>query len=290
VPFSGARLPSVPRRVAATAGLVVAASLVYGPVLAKMVRDWWFIPDYSHGLICAPLALGFAWSRREELRRTPPAPRSAALLGVVAALALLLLGTLGAELFLTRISFLLFVASTLVFVAGWRHLRILIFPFALLLVSVPIPAILMTRITLPLQFAASSMAETVLTGVGIPVLREGNVLVLPNATLQVAEACSGIRSLVSLMTMALVIARFADHRWYARVAIVLAGVPVAIAVNGLRVAITSVATYSFGPKVLEGIIHEAMGWLMFLLALGLLAACARAVAMMHRRLTFEVAR
>jgi exosortase len=266
---------------------MIALAAIYGPVLLKLVHDWWSVPDYSHGLICAPLAIGLAWRRRRELTDAPPVPRSGAFLGIVAALLLLLLGTLGAELFLTRISFLLFVGSTIVFVAGWRHLRILLFPFALLLVSVPIPAIVMAQVTLPLQFAASGMAETALNGVGIPVLREGNVLVLPNATLQVADACSGIRSLVSLMTMALVIARFVDPRWTARVAIALAGLPVAIAVNGLRVAITAAATYSVGPVVLEGIVHEALGWLMFLVALALLAACAHAIARCRRVLTLE---
>jgi exosortase len=261
--------------------------VTYAPVLIKLAHDWWSIPDYSHGLICAPLALGLAWSRREELRQTPLAPRGAAFLGILASTMLLLLGTLGAELFLTRIACLVFMASTVVFIAGWRHLRILAFPFVLLLMSVPIPAIILTRFTLPLQFAASSMADTALTGVGIPVLREGNVLVLPNATLQVAEACSGIRSLVSLMTMALVIARFADRRWTARVAIVLAGIPLAIAVNGLRVAITAATTYAFGPVVLEGIVHEALGFLMFLLALVILVAWARGIARCGRMLTLE---
>jgi exosortase len=252
-----------------------------------MAQDWWSVPDYSHGLVCAPLALWLAWSRRLELIQTAPAPQSTAFLGILAAVVLLGLGTLGAELFLTRISFLLFVVSTVVFVAGWRHLRILLFPFALLLMAVPIPAIVMTRLTLPLQFAASSMAETTLTGVGIPVLREGNVLVLPNATLQVADACSGIRSLVSLVTMALVIARFADRRWVARVAIVLASVPVAIVVNGIRVATTALTTYWIGPVMLEGIVHEGLGWLMFLVALVLLATWARGIARWRRVLTVE---
>jgi exosortase len=273
--------------VVAAAALGIAVSVTYAPVLTKLVHDWWSIPDYSHGLICAPLALWLAWSRREELTRTPLAPRGAAFLGIVASTLLLLLGTLSAELFLTRISCLVFMASTVVFVAGWRHLRILAFPFVLLLMSVPIPAIILTRVTLPLQFVASSMAETALTGVGIPVLREGNVLVLPNATLQVAEACSGIRSLVSLMTMALVIARFSDRRWTARVAIVLAGIPLAVAVNGLRVAITAAATYAFGPVALEGIIHEALGGLMFLLALAILVAWARGISRCGRVLTLQ---
>jgi len=271
----------------AAAGLAIAASVTYGPVLTKLALDWWSVPDYAHGLICTPLALGLAWTRREQLRQTPLAPRSAAFLGILASTLLLLLGTLSAELFLTRISCLVFIASTVVFVAGWRHLRILAFPCVLLLMSVPIPAIVLTRFTLPLQFVASSMAETALTGVGIPVLREGNVLVLPNATLQVAEACSGLKSLVSLMTMALLIARRADRRWTARLAVVIVAIPLAVAVNGLRVAITAAATYGFGPLALEGIIHEGLGWLMFLVALLILAGWARGVARCRRVLKVD---
>jgi exosortase len=271
----------------AAAGLAITASLTYGPVLTKLAHDWWTVPDYAHGLICAPLALALAWRRREELRHTPLAPRGAAFLGILASTLLLLLGTLSAELFLTRISFLVFMASSVVFVAGWRHLRILAFPCVLLLMSVPIPAIILTRVTLPLQLVASSMAETALTAGGIPVLREGNVLVLPNATLQVAEACSGLRSLVSLMTMALLIARRADRRWTARAAIVLAGIPLAVAVNGLRVTITAATTYAFGPVALGGIVHGGLGWLMFLLALVILAAWARGITRWRRVLVLE---
>ena len=287
LPLKATSFPGDPRAAVAAVALAIAVSATYAPVMAKLVHDWWSIPDYSHGLICAPLALWLAWRRREELAKTPLAPRGAAFLGILASTMLLLLGTLSAELFLTRISCLVFMASTVVFVAGWRHLRILAFPFVLLLMSVPIPAIILTRVTLPLQFAASSMAETALSGVGVPVLREGNVLVLPNATLQVAEACSGIRSLVSLMTMALVIARFSDRRWPARVAMVLAGIPLAIALNGLRVAITAAATYAFGPVALEGIIHEGLGGLMFVLALAILVAWARGIARCGRVLTLE---
>jgi exosortase len=142
-------------------------------VWVKLVSDWWTDGEYSYGLICAPLAMAIAVGRRSTWAQIPLAPRGAGLAGALGAVGLLLLGTVGAELFLTRMSFLLFVASTVVFLYGWRHLRALTFPLALLALSVPIPAILMARVTLPLQFAASGVAETALTIVRIPVLREG---------------------------------------------------------------------------------------------------------------------
>ena len=153
---------------------------------------------------------GIVWARRDRLTRLRLAPSAAGLAGAAVSIALLLVGTLGAELFLTRASLLLFIASSVVFLFGWQHLRGVAFPFAILALSIPIPALLMTHITLPLQFAASAAAETTLSAVHIPVLREGNVLVLPDATLQVAEACSGVRSMMSLLVLAVLVARNMD--------------------------------------------------------------------------------
>jgi exosortase len=258
--------------------LGIAAGFLYWPVWQKLVVQWWTDPDASHGLVVVPLAAVFVWMRRDEILRTPRKPSLIGLGAVVAAMGLLVIGTLGAELFLTRVSFLLFLTGSAVYLFGWQHVRILAFPLVLLLLSIPIPAILVTHVTLPLQFAASRTAEAVISTAGIPVLREGNVLVLSNATLQVAEACSGIRSLVSLVAVAVVVARFADRRWAARLAIVLSSVPVAVVVNGLRVATTAVATYHYGPGVAEGLVHEMLGVLTFFLAFGMVASVARGVA------------
>jgi exosortase len=268
--------PRLPRT-AAVVAFILATTVVYAPVVSKLALDWWTEPDYSHGLLCAPLAVGLVFRRREFLAALPREPRAAGLFGAAVAMAALALGTLGAELFLTRVSLLLFIASSVVFLCGWQHLRTLAFPLALLLLSIPIPAIVITRITLPLQFAASTMTESALNVLNVPVLREGNVLALPNATLQVAEACSGIRSLVSLAVLALMVARFAERRTAARAAIVIAAVPTAVLVNGLRVTVTAVTTYWYGPAAAEGLVHEAVGCLTFLVALALLAGCARAV-------------
>jgi exosortase len=261
----------------ALALLVIAAGAVYWPVLAKLAVDWWTNPDYSHGLLCAPAALGIVISRRRAFRALRADPRPAGLAGAIAAMGLLALGTLGAELFLTRMSLVLFLASAVLYVYGWRHLRLLAFSFALFVLSIPIPAILITRITLPLQLVASAMSERALMVMSVPVLRDGNVLTLPNATLQVAEACSGIRSLVALVVLALVIARLVDRRPAVRLAIVAAAAPVAVLVNGLRVTLTAMATYRFGTAAAAGAIHESMGVATFLVAVALLAGCARAL-------------
>lgn len=262
-------------------GFLICAVAAYAQVLTKLATDWWTLSDYSHGLICAPLAVGIAIARRRELTHTPQQPRTIGLIGVVIAVLLLAVGTLGAELFLTRASLVLFAASSVVFLFGWRRLRVLLFPFALFALSIPVPAIVMTRVTLPLQFVASATAETTLTAMHIPVLREGNVLVLTNATLQVAEACSGVRSMMSLVVIGLIVARYLERRSAARVAIVAAAVPVTIAVNALRVTATAVATEYYGIGAAAGTPHEALGLVLFAVSALLLTACARAVAALH---------
>jgi exosortase len=196
---------------------------------------------------------------------------------VIVSLALLVVGRLGVELFLTRASLLGFIGGSIVFLFGWRHLRTLAFPLALLLLTIPIPTIVVTRLTLSLQLFASRVAEFVLVALGIPVLREGNVLELPNATLQVAEACSGIRSLTALVTLALVVARFSDTRWPVRAVILASAIPIAVLVNAMRVAASAIAAHWYGLVAVQGFVHELMGWLMFLIAFALMTACARAV-------------
>lgn len=260
----------------------VAVAVLYAPVVAKLSADWWNDPDYSHGLLCAPLAIAVAFSRGRALAALARSPRSEALAGAAAGIVLLFAGTLGAELFLTRASLLVVLASAVVYLYGWRHLRALAFPFALLACSIPIPAIVITRITLPLQYIASATTEASLDLMNIPVLREGNVLILPNAALQVAEACSGIRSLVSLVVLALIVARFAESRTSARFAIVASAAPIAVVVNSLRVTATALATYQYGPSAAEGAAHEATGVLMFVVAVGLVMLFARGVIAIRR--------
>jgi exosortase len=179
-------------------------------------------------------------------------------------------GILGAELFLTRISIIGVLAGSVLFLFGWRHLRILAFPIAFLLLMVPLPAIVFNQIAFPLQLLASRVGEASLSTVGIPVLREGNVMIMANTTLEVAEACSGIRSLISLLTLGIVYGYFVDPRGWARAFLSLATIPIAVIANGARVAGTGIAAHVYGPEAAEGFFHEFSGWLVFVFAFSLL--------------------
>lgn len=260
-------------------GLALASfGVLYAGVLRDLVGAWATDDNYSHGFLIVPVAAYLAWERRGVLRATPLAPSLLGLVGVAVGLVWLVAGTLGAELFLSRSSLLWLLAGAIVFLFGWRHLRILAFPLAFLVLMIPIPAIIFNRIAFPLQLFASRVGAGGLGALDIPVLREGNVIVLASITLEVAEACSGIRSLVSLLTLGIVLGYFMESRTWARVAIAAATIPIAVVSNGLRVAGTGVAAHYYGRAAAEGFMHEFSGWLVFLVAFALLLLVQQGIA------------
>ncbi len=245
---------------------------LYAAVLPGLMRQWANDEDYSHGFFVLPLAAYFVWERRHQLQQTAPRPSAFGLALLVGSLLCFVAGQFGSELFLSRVSLIGVLAGLVLFLAGWTHLRLLAFPLAFLALMIPLPEIIFNRITFPLQMFASQIGEVVIAASGVPVMREGNVLLLPNRALEVAEACSGIRSLMSLTMLAVVLGYFTEHRTWARVLIALAAVPIAVAANALRVAGTGLASYWISPAAADGFFHSFSGWLMFIVALvGLLA-------------------
>jgi exosortase len=257
---------------------VAAFMTTYRHVFLKLVHDWATDDNYTHGFLIPPLALYFAWERRAGIIAAPARPASAVgLLIVVGSLATLVAGSLGAELFLQRLSIIGVVLGSTLYVWGWARLRILAFPVAFLLLMIPLPAIVFNEIAFPLQLFASRVGEVALRLFGIPVLREGNLIVLANTTLEVAEACSGIKSLISLVTLGILLGYFTDERLWVRAVVAAATVPVAIVTNGIRVAGTGLAAHYIGPQAATGFLHAFSGWMMFVLAFGLLWLVQRTV-------------
>jgi exosortase len=260
------------RKVLTLGGVVLLASfgLLYRDVMVKLINDWYTDENYSHGFLVVPVALYFAWERRSQFLSAAWQPSFLGLVIVSLSIGLLLGGILGAEVFTTQISMLGTVVGTVLFLYGPAPLRIMAFPIMFLLLMIPIPAIIFNQITFPLQLMASRFAENTLSILQIPVLREGNLIHLPNITLEVVEACSGIRSLVSLLTLGIVYAYFMEPRVWARIVLAVSTVPIAIFANGLRVAGTGVAARYVGPAAAEGFFHTFSGWLVFVNAVILL--------------------
>src|SRR5580704_5662587 len=159
--------------------LVLLIGWLYGPILTRLAAQWWHDPNFSHGFLVPLFSLFVVWKDREHISKIPSAPSSWGLLVLAFALCLLVAGVLGAELFLSRISLVVLLAGLIVFFRGWPLFRAVLFPWAFLFLMIPIPAIIFNQITFPLQLLASKLAASILPLLGVPVLREGNIINLP---------------------------------------------------------------------------------------------------------------
>jgi exosortase len=251
--------------------LVLLIAWLYLPILSRLATQWYDDSNYSHGFLVPLFSLWVLWRDRWRISAVVPQPSLWGLPIMCLGMATLVVGVLGSELFLSRISLLLVIAGLVVFFAGWRCFRIVLFPWAFLFLMIPIPAIALSQITFPLQILASSVAEVALRFLRVPVLREGNVINLPAMQLEVAEACSGIRSLLSLMTLSIIYGFLSDTRTHIRVVLALASVAIAVAANSLRIVVTGLLAENWDPGKAQGFFHEFSGWLIFLISLLLLA-------------------
>ncbi|MBO0911823.1 MAG: exosortase/archaeosortase family protein [Acidobacteria bacterium] len=255
---------------------------LYGPVLYHLVRQWWTDPNFSHGFFVPLFSAWVLWQTRERLKRIRPEPSAWGFAVIVGALLVLILGIFGAELFLSRVSLILLSMGLVIFFFGWGMLRAVIFPLLFLVLMVPIPAIVFSQITFPLQILASKLAGGTLPFCGVPVLREGNVINLPSMPLEVAEACSGIRSLMSLATLAIMYAYLAEKRNGVRILLALASLPIAVAANTIRIVGTGLIVQYWDPDKAEGFFHAFSGLLVFLFSLLMLVALHPALRLLAR--------
>ena len=257
---------------------VIGLALVwlYHAVLSGLVQDWWKDDNYSHGFLIPFISGYIIWINRERLSGRIDQPRhlpGAAL--IVLAVLMMLAGLMGSELFISRVSFVIALTGLVIYFAGWRHFRLLAFPIWLFVLAIPIPNIIFNQIAFPLQLIASDYATWVIRLVGIPALREGNIIELASMKLQVVEACSGIRSLMTLATLAITWAYFTEKKLWRRAVIVVAVIPVAIIANAGRVAGTGIMAHYWGPETAEGFMHGFSGWLIFIIALMLIMTISR---------------
>lgn len=276
--------PSFRWNAVAIAALLTAVVWLYWDVAGGLIRQWSSDGDYSHGFFVVPLAAFFAWERRDALHRAARRPSVFGLVVLSGSLLCYIAGLFGSELFLTRISLIGVAAGLVLFIAGIEHARILAFPILFLVLMVPLPEIVFSRITFPLQMVASRLGEAAIGASGIPVLREGNMLYLPGRALEVAEACSGIRSLMTLLMLAIVLGYFTERRPGVRAAIAVAAVPIAVLANALRVAGTGLMSYWVSPAAAEGFFHSFSGWIVFIVAFAGLVAFQWVVDLSRRRL------
>jgi exosortase len=266
-----------PRSLVYQALVLIALTIaVYFPILQAMVHHWDAVPDYSHGFLIVPLALWFAYERKYQLEDAPIEGNWWGLAPLAAGLLLLAIGQLGALLTPLRAGFVFTLMGLVLLILGREIFRILLFPLAFMLLMVPLPQSLVNVVAFPLQLIAANWAVWSLQTLGIPVLLEGNIIHLVGGDLFVAEACSGLRSLMALLTLGVVFAHFFRRGHpYQQVILVTSTVPIAIFVNAVRVAVTGLLAHNFGQEAATGFIHEFQGLITFSVAFVLLLALGK---------------
>jgi exosortase len=266
----GLALP--PRRfsVGAALGAIALSIAVYAPVLYYMVLHWWQVEDYSHGFLIVPLAAYFAWERRDELARAPIQPSWWGVVPLLVGVACLSVGRLGVELMTMRWGFIFTLMGIVLLLLGRPVFRVLGFPLFFLFLMVPLPQSLTNTITFPLQLIATDLAVDALYLLEVPALREGNIIHLARSQLFVAEACSGLRSVMALVTLGVVVGYMFQKSTGEWILIALSAIPIAILVNAFRVALTGVLTHELGEGAAEGVIHATEGLFTFGIAFVLL--------------------
>ena len=258
---------------------------LYAAILVRLVLQW-VGPNsdrnFQHGIFVPIFALYVLWQNRKQLTTIAPAPSWAGLPLVVLSMVVLVLGVLGADIFLPRVSFLILLAGLIIFFQGWTFFRAVLFPWAFLILMIPIPALIINRVTFPLQLLATRLSAALLELVGVVVLREGNIIRLVSGPLNVAEACSGIRSLLTLVTLAIVYGYLMETRTWVRVVLVCLTLPIAVVANSFRVFGTGLLMQSRFSDKAEGLPHAFAALLIFAVSMIMLFAMHRLISLIWK--------
>ncbi len=258
---------------------------LYGPILADLAREWWMDPNYSHGFLIPLVSVYAVWERRNYLRGCDVSPSAWGLPLIFAGLVLLSLAKIASEMFLMRSSLIIIFMGLALYLRGAATARALLFPIFFLFFMIPIPAIILNSISLPLQRFASALATLCLQGLSIPVFRDGNIIALPHLILEVAEACSGLRFMIPLLALGIIYCYFRQNRGWERWILIASTVPIAILTNALRIAGTGILAHYAGEDVAQGFYHSFSGWIIFLLALAILLAEGAFVALLRGKVS-----
>src|SRR6266850_1166867 len=254
------------------AALLLLLVWLYADILARLSTQWINDKNFQHGFFVPAFAAFVIWKNGKALRIIQPAPSWTGVPLIAGGLVILMLGKYGAEIFLARVSLLFLIAGLIILFHGWPLFRAVFFPWAFLILMIPIPVIVLQKVTFPLQILASKLASTVLPWLGVVVHREGNVIELATKKIEVVAACSGIRSLLSLLTLAIIYGYLMEDRVWVRVVLAIAAIPIAVVANSFRIVGTGLLIQYWDPDKAEGFFHLFEGWLIFVVSLIMLFA------------------
>lgn len=248
-------------------GLLV---LIYIPALIDLVRDWYHDANYSHGFLVPLISFYLIWKNRAELSKIEAKPNGFGLAVIIFGVVLFILGNGASEYFTVRFSLVVTLFGIILYHLGSEFIRKSWFAVLFLVFMIPIPYVVYFSATFPMQLLASKVSSVLLNLIGMPVVRQGNIIHLPNQALEVAEACSGMRSLVSLMALGAIYAYLSQKRLSAKIILFLSAIPIAVISNVFRVFLTSIFVYTTDLTVTEEPFHSIMGAMVFVVAFILL--------------------
>ncbi len=263
--------------------MLFSMGLLYFPVLQALFQDWGTNDNYSHGYFIPVLSLYIIYTLKDDLKRLPIHGNIIGLILLSAGLGQLIIGKVGAEFFLQRTSLLPVLAGIVLYCLGFSFLKKLFLPIAYLIFMIPLPAIIWNKIAFPMQLFGSSITEKVVAFMGIPIFREGNVLHLANTTLEVIDACSGLRSLTTLFALSAIFAVLSTHTTLKKWILFLAAAPIAIFANIVRLSATALLASKFGGDIAHGFLHDFSGLLVFAVGISLLVSVSKMLTRFNRK-------
>ncbi len=242
-------------------------ALLFLPAIREFLYDWSHDDNYSHGFLIPVISAYLLWLKREEIRS---ANRESNLLGLfvlIAGLVLNILGTAAAEWYTVRFSLIPVLLGAVLYLWGWQVVRHVWFPIVFIIFAIPLPYTLFRTLTFPLQLFSTEMTHAIVTSAGVPALRQGNLLHLPGYSLEVIEACSGLRSMIVLSALAALFAYISPGGAFRKLFLFALAVPIAIAANIIRLLVTSLGALFISHEFAEGFLHDFSGVLVFMVGL-----------------------
>ena len=250
--------------------LILAIAGIYAGIFQDLYFDWMDDPNYSHGLLVPFISIYFAWQQRQKLEQLEIKPANSGIFLIIFALLVLFAGVAAQEYFSKRSSFVFLLAGIVLFQFGWQWLKSLALPIGFLFFMIPLPYIVYDAMAFPLKLFVAKFSVISLKLMGVVVWREGNIIMFPQTVLEVADACSGLRSLMSLLALGVALAVFSQNKLSRRVLLVFLTIPIAILTNMLRVIGTGFLAQYYGAAAAEGFFHEFAGMGVFVLAMVML--------------------
>ncbi|MCJ7508607.1 MAG: exosortase [candidate division Zixibacteria bacterium] len=264
--------------------LTILLLAVYFQVIIGLVSDWWTDSNYSHGFLVPLITLFLIWKKRNQLKAIKKEKSHLGFIIFLAGLFIYVIGTAGAEYFSVRFSLVMVIFGLLLYFFGKEFIKQIWFAIFFLLFMIPIPYVIYYALAFPMQMLSTKVSVFALHLVGVPALREGNIIYLPgDYALEVAEACSGLRSLVSLLALGALLAYLLQKSKTKQMILFLSTVPIAIVANFFRVFLTAVGAYAISIKLAESFLHEVSGIFVFLISTLLLLGVSLILSMLNRK-------